>query len=121
MMKRAVVLIGALACVGAFFWVIVAADQAALPAFLIRLYQFPGGDKVGHLVVMAILTVAINLLTGPKKVRGGLVGTVIALLLITAEEGSQAFFPSRTFSLLDLLFSYAGALIADKIMRWRGR
>ena len=77
--------------------------------------EIPYGDKVGHFVLFGILTLLLDLTflrslpnRDPKLVALS-VGLTLALI-IGAEEYSQQFFASRTFSLLDLAFSYAGVI-----------
>ncbi|MGB5685163.1 MAG: hypothetical protein WBM35_05085, partial [Candidatus Electrothrix sp.] len=35
-----------------FLYVIYAASQGTLPFFIRRLYMFPGGDKLGHFILL---------------------------------------------------------------------
>ncbi len=92
--------------------VIVLADLDRLGVLEV-LYRFPYGDKVGHFILYGVLTLLVNLTTlrssrfsDPK--RAAVTATLILALLIAAEEFSQRYFSSRTFSISDLLFGYAG-------------
>lgn len=78
--------------------------------------QIPYGDKAGHFLLFGILTLLLDLTfirslpnRNPKLVA--LSTGLILALLIGAEEYSQQFFTSRTFSLLDLAFSYLGVIV----------
>lgn len=109
----------AAAVVVGMLWIFFAADRSALPVIITLLYAFPFGDKVGHFVLMGLLAVAVNLLVPVRPVRLGisrwtvLLGTLLVALGITLEELSQLLFRARTFSLVDLAFSYAGIFVAD--------
>ena len=83
--------------------IIISADADQLPDFLDRLYQFPGGDKVGHFILYGILSFLLNtsaLTLFPKRDPARLVLTVSLLLSIGIglEEWSQSLFPARTMS-----------------------
>jgi len=77
-------------------------------------------DKVGHFVLYGILTLLFDLTfiralppssalrTSPKLLVVS-IGLILAVL-IGAEEFSQRYFPSRTFDLVDLTFSYLGVI-----------
>ncbi len=102
-------------------WIIVSADGGGLPSFITALYAFPYGDKVGHFLIMGALTLAANLIFSARKVNLGstpvLLGSLLVFMGVTVEEFSQIFFQSRTFSLVDLAFSYLGILAADLLIR----
>lgn len=94
--------------------IIILADAGKL-GVLGFINQIPYGDKAGHFLLFGILTLLLNLTfirslpnSDPKLVALS-VGLILALL-IGAEEYSQQFFNSRTFSLLDLAFSYLGVI-----------
>jgi len=82
----------------------------------------PYGDKAGHFMLYGILTLLIdlsflrgNVSQSPAPVRPTpkLIVLRIALvlaLLIGLEEYSQRYFPTRTFDLVDLAFSYLGVI-----------
>ncbi|MBX7234460.1 MAG: VanZ family protein [Caldilineales bacterium] len=101
-------------------FIIFSADTGTMPAVIHRLYAFPHGDKAGHFVLMGVLALALNLALSTRRVsmagRKILLGSLLALLLVTIEELSQAFFRTRTLSLLDLSFSYVGILGASLLI-----
>jgi hypothetical protein len=111
------VLLGLLAavCVLSFAAVVVAADRGRLPAGIRRLYQWPGGDKVGHVVLLATVTFAVALALRGRRVRLGRwslpLASVAVGIGITLEEASQAWFPGRTLSVADLGCSYLGIFV----------
>ena len=94
--------------------IIVLADTGNL-GVLGFINQIPNGDKAGHFLLYRILTLLLDLTfirslphRDPRLVAVS-VGLTLALI-IGAEEYSQQFFNSRTFSLLDLAFSYLGVI-----------
>jgi polysaccharide biosynthesis protein VpsQ len=94
--------------------IIVAADRGRLPQSLRSIYAFPGGDKVGHFVLMGIFSFLVNmalpLRPAHKPWRSLWIGTVVILVAVTLEEASQGLFRTRTLSWADLGSSYAGIL-----------
>ena len=97
-------------------WVILAADTNTFPPVIRYVYLYPGGDKAGHLILYGIL-VFLMALAFPRRARLGPISpawaSIILAALITLEEFSQALFPARTFSLIDLSFSFAGVFLGD--------
>ncbi len=83
--------------------------------FLRFINKIPHGDKIGHFVLYGILTLLVDLAlfrSFPHLNRHLLVLRValILALLIGLEEFSQQYFPSRSFDLVDLAFSYLGVI-----------
>lgn len=102
-------------------WIIFAADKGVLPSFITALYAFPNGDKVGHFALMGALALGANILMPNRRValfsKQILLGTLLVFIGVTVEECSQLIFQTRTFSLLDLGFSYLGIAAADMVAR----
>jgi hypothetical protein len=74
--------------------------------------KIPYGDKGGHLILMGLLSLTVNLsfqcaqwTVGPHTF---LKGSVIVAILVTLEEVSQLFVSNRTFDWGDLLSDYLG-------------
>jgi VanZ family protein len=92
--------------------IVVAADRETLPLLLQRVYNYPAGDKAGHFVLFGGLAFLAALGFGrrarPVAGMSVRVSTLVIVALVTLEEASQAWFPGRTASVLDLLASYAG-------------
>jgi polysaccharide biosynthesis protein VpsQ len=93
--------------------IFILADINALPHFLKQLYDFPGGDKVGHFILFGLLNFTLTLTTlqslrhsTPRLVAVS-TGFLLALVIL-AEELTQLYIPARTFSLWDLLAGYLG-------------
>ena len=82
--------------------------------------NIPYGDKVGHFILYGILTLlfdlsflrrSVDMPSAPVRTNPRPIVLRIAFilaLLIGLEEYSQQYFPSRTFDLVDLAFSYLG-------------
>ncbi len=98
------------------FFIIFLVDSGNLPRFLARVYDIPFGDKVGHFILMGLLSFSLNdtalasQITDLDVKPATLVWAVSLTLafFVTLEELSQKLFPHRAFSLLDLAFDYAG-------------
>jgi polysaccharide biosynthesis protein VpsQ len=94
--------------------IIVLADRDQL-GILKVINRIPFGDKAGHFVLYGIMTLLLDLTFLQERFqlsRNLLVlriGLIFALL-IGLEELSQQYFPSRTFDLVDLTFSYLGVI-----------
>jgi VanZ family protein len=94
--------------------IIVLADLGKL-GILGFLNSIPYADKAGHFLLYGILTLLLDLnfiRARPDLSRRSIVLRIASILalLIGIEEYSQQFFASRTFSLLDLIFSYLGVI-----------
>lgn len=104
--------------------VIILANLDAFPPFVRKLYDFPNGDKLGHLILFGLLNFFLTsaFLTrfthDPKRVALS-VGLILALA-VAAEEYSQRFFSARTFDMVDLMASYVGVFIGG-LTAWRFR
>ncbi len=99
--------------------IIILADLGKL-GFLGILNSIPYGDKAGHFILYGILTLLLDLAfirARPESSRRWIVLRIalILALLIGIEEYSQQFFANRTFSLLDLLFSYLGVAFFSRV------
>ena len=92
--------------------IVVAADKGDLPNLLSAFYSFPGGDKLGHVLLMGTMSFLVNFsLTAPPaslQLRKVVKASIVIVLLVTLEEISQLWFRTRTFSFADLSFSYLG-------------
>lgn len=105
--------------------IVVGADRNQMPPLLERIYNFPNGDKAGHFILFGILSFLLNrttLIFFPTQSPARLILTISLLLsiVIALEEWSQALFPSRTMSLIDLLASFGGVIVAA-ILVWLWR
>lgn len=74
--------------------------------------EIPYADKCIHFTLLTLLTFLLNASLGKKRVnlKGMklLIGSLLVASVITLEEFSQAFIPSRNFELMDMVCNYAG-------------
>jgi VanZ family protein len=93
--------------------VIFLADAGLAPGFFGWVQSTGSGDKVGHFILIGGLAFCLNLSLGCRKWCGLLAGSVIVVVLCTAEEFSQLLLAGRrNFDWLDLAADYAGILAA---------
>lgn len=102
--------------------VIVGADTGKIPHWLSQVYHFPNGDKVGHFVLYGVMAFLMNI-SFPKWIfhAGSLTlpgGSLLFAVFSILEEISQAFFASRSSSLLDVIFSLLGILAFSFLSNW---
>lgn len=97
--------------------IIIIANWGTLPFMIGMIYTYPMGDKLGHFILMGLLTFLVNLSLSAKKIRlfsrQILLGSVLVFSAVVFEEFSQLFVLSRSFSLLDLSFDFIGILCAS--------
>ncbi|HEX8142965.1 MAG TPA: VanZ family protein [Pyrinomonadaceae bacterium] len=88
------------------------ADQKRYQPLFRRVRELPYGDKLGHLILMGILSFLLNLALSCRTVRVWklelLKGSLMVALVVTLEEFSQIFIKYRTFDPGDLLSDYLG-------------
>jgi hypothetical protein len=97
--------------------IIIIANWGTLPFMIGMIYTYPMGDKLGHFILMGLLTFLVNLSFSAKRLtlfsRRILLGSVLVFSAVVIEEFSQLFVSSRSFSLLDLSFDFLGILCAS--------
>lgn len=114
-------LASSLAFLGFLGWIVFLADTGRPSVFFDLVRAIPAGDKLGHAMLFGTLTLGLNLglalhtwsLAGWKIYRGA----VIVVVLVVAEELSQAWFPNRTLDAVDLLADAAG-IVSASIVCW---
>lgn len=83
------------------------------------IYDLPLGDKIGHFVLMGTLSFMVNMALRARRIRIGrkqvLLGSLLVFVLVTLEEFSQIWLSTRTFSLMDLVFDYAGIWVCGRL------
>jgi hypothetical protein len=106
--------------------IILAADRGLGPQLFGFVYWLPGGDLLGHFVLMGTLNLLVNLALGGRNVRMAgrpvLAGSLVLAVLLTAEEIWQHWIPTHTFSLADLAADYAALLLSSWLalrLLWR--
>ncbi len=102
--------------------IIAGADSGRLRWFLDWVGGIPLGDKVGHVFLIGTLAFLLNAALSGRVVNSERfrfqLGGVIVFVLITVEEFSQIWIPSRTFDLKDLAANYIGIFCAEMLARW---
>ena len=103
--------------------VLVGADLGLLQPWVPSFVAGSGLDKVGHLCFVGLLTILFNCFLSYRFVKIGdrkfLVGTVIIVVLVSIEEFSQNYLPTRSFESLDLVANYCGIVFAECFLRYR--
>jgi glycopeptide antibiotics resistance protein len=83
------------------------------------LQRVPMGDKLGHLVLVGPLALLLNLVLrgrrAPSPLSWCMLGSGLVGMLMTFEEISQAFIPSRSFDLADALMNLVAVIAAQWI------
>ena len=101
--------------------IILVADRKSTAYLLDFMRWIPYGDKIGHFVLMGILSYWVNILLQLRTIGFGrfryLLGSLIVLGLVTLEEFSQLFIGGRTFDKTDLVADFLGILIFGEIAR----
>ncbi|MEZ5672852.1 MAG: VanZ family protein [Thiotrichaceae bacterium] len=101
--------------IGFIVFVIVAADMGSLGVVVYWIHSIPYGDKFGHFILVGVLSFMVNMSLGATRWQwlgwSVLKGSFIIFILITLEEFSQLYFPSRHFDMGDLLSNYLGILL----------
>jgi hypothetical protein len=105
-------------------WIIYLANTGEKSIFFDFVRSFPYGDKVGHAGLFGFLTLVAVIGSkfrcfnfGKFKIYHGATWVV---LFVVGEEISQAFIPSRTFDLVDLVADVVGIAVAT-CMAYKGR
>lgn len=77
----------------------------------------PYGDKWGHLVLVGTLSLLLNSVwngkPAPWRFHRVMFGSLLLAIVMTLEEGSQAFIPSRSCDGLDWLANMLGIAIGE--------
>jgi hypothetical protein len=104
-----------------FVSLIVIADRGGAGRVWDLVGQVPCGDKLGHLVLVGTLSLLLNLVLDGRRAPGRrpriLLGSAILLVVMTLEEGSQAFIPHRSFDPCDWLANVIGIFCGEGLVR----
>lgn len=83
--------------------------------------RLPYGDKIGHFLLMGMFSFIVNLILKARTIRVWklkyLLGSLIVLAIVTAEEFSQIFICGRSFDLTDLAADFSGIIVFGEIAR----
>ena len=92
--------------------IVVLADAREYHNVFDAVRRIPGGDKLGHFLLMGLFSFLLNVSLSCRTVRVTsarvLLGSAVVCAAVTLEEFSQIFVRYRTFDLVDLFFDYAG-------------
>lgn len=101
--------------------IIICADRSLARPLFDFVARYPGSDKLGHIFLISTLAFMLNYAlrarTVPLKCCHVQLGGLIVAVVMTIEECSQIWIPSRTFDLLDLTVNYIGILCAGWLTR----
>ena len=101
--------------------IVIVADIGMGPQLLNFVHSVPGGDLLGHFLLLGTLSLLVNLSLGAQTFHlagvGVLTGSLIIALIATLEECSQLWLDHRSFSLLDLAANYAGIILFGRLAR----
>ena len=99
--------------------IVLLADNQQYHGLFNDIRRIPGGDKLGHFLLMGLLSFLLNVSLNCRTVRALgrplLLGSLVAFAAVTLEEFSQIFVPYRTFDPVDLLFDYGGILAFGRL------
>jgi hypothetical protein len=102
--------------------IVLIANLGLGPVYFPFIYHYPGLDKVGHFILMGLLSLLINSLYIAEKIRFFslriLKGSLAVFLVVFLEELSQIFLTYRAFSWLDLAFDLGGIILGGRLADW---
>ncbi|UJR85881.1 VanZ family protein [Sandaracinus amylolyticus] len=94
---------------------VVLADADRITPLLVFVHGVPLGDKLGHLVLIGLLALVVELATGGRSVSIARVpiriGSAVVLALVVLEEISQRWVPTRSFDCGDLAADVIGIAV----------
>jgi polysaccharide biosynthesis protein VpsQ len=83
--------------------------------------RLPYGDKIAHFLLMGVFSFLVNLVLRARNVRfwkfSCLLGSLMVLAVVAAEEFSQIFIPRRTFAWADLAADFLGIIVFGELAR----
>ena len=115
-MKKAILTFSYVAVIALIIFL---ADHQSTTFVFHWLRAIPGGDKIGHFLLIGgfsfVVNYGLSCRTFRLLSRNFLLGSIIVAILITAEEFSQLFISTRTFDLVDLFFDLLGIWVFGKL------
>ncbi|MEL6626136.1 MAG: VanZ family protein [Bacteroidota bacterium] len=97
-------------------WIV---DTGRGTAVLDMVHRIPFGDKMGHFLFMGTLSLLVNLSFKLRTFtvwgREVLLGTTLVLIVVTLEELSQGFVPTRNLSFQDWVADFLGIVLAGRL------
>jgi VanZ family protein len=92
--------------------IVYAANQGTLSNYVSFYRELPFGDDLGHFFLMGFFSFLATMTSHQHRVHVFKtplpVGAIVVLILVVAEEFSQIFIATRTFSLSDLTADFFG-------------
>ncbi len=89
-----------------------AANQGTLSNYVFFYRELPFGDDLGHFFLMGLFSFLATMASHQHRVHvlktPVPVGPMVVMILVVAEELSQIFIATRTFSLSDLIADFLG-------------
>jgi hypothetical protein len=105
--------------------IVFCADQLNYQYLFAFIRAIPGGDKLGHFILMGLFAFLVNICLSCRTIRIAgrqvLVGSIIVITVITIEELSQSLIPYRSFDLFDLMADYLGGVAFGQAARLYNR
>jgi len=102
--------------------IVVLADLKGTRYFMQFGRGVPYFDKLGHFLLMGILSFLVNLLFKAKTASFGklryLAGSLLVAIIVTVEELSQLFIIGRSFDPKDLLADFLGIFLFGELARF---
>lgn len=103
----------------AILWLIIGASKQGGNVLFIWAESITYGDKIGHVLMSAVLTLMLGVITRLKSVRiAGIAlywSLLASLILLSAAEATHLINPLRSFEWADLMANYLGALLGISI------
>ena len=101
--------------------IVVLADVKETQYLFRPVRRLPYGDKIGHFLLMGMFSFIVNLVLKARTARvwklSYLLGSLIVLAIVTAEEFSQIFVRGRSFDLTDLAADWSGIIVFGEMAR----
>ena len=105
--------------------IVMLANMGTAPWVFTAVGLIPYGDKVGHMVLMGLLAFFLNGALCCRTVSMFrlhlLVGSLVAYLLVFAEELSQHWVASRNLDVYDMLFDVFGIYLFGRLALWNAK
>lgn len=121
-MKRYLAVFSAIAFSLFFITIVIIANRGEGDQWWGFVTRIPNGDKLGHLGLMGTLSFLCNLALPSRELKIRRLRfitwpTLVLGILISAEEFSQAFIPTRTCDVLDWLADLTGLALGQMVAR----
>jgi VanZ family protein len=121
-MKRHLAVFSAIACIVFFITIVIIANRGEGDQWWGFVGRIPYGDKLGHLGLTGTLSFLCNLALPSRELKIRRLRyitwpTLVLGFLISVEEFSQAFIPTRTCDAVDWLADLTGLAVGQMVAR----